>query len=616
MNRNERRAAVARGKAATGAAVDIADLMTEASRAHEQGRSAQAEIICRQILVRMPAHKTSLNLLGVINQTAGRHKAAVKMFARAIALDDLDAACHYNIAASYQVLGQYGSATTHFKRAIALGMSGKKDVEEFIMQNTAVIECVRRITAKSSLPVKIEEVFEARDIAAVANDVFIRCALETTVIRGVTLELFLTHLRAALLHFALPNIHDPAKVDGEVINLFCAVAQQCFLNEYVYAQGDEETRHAAGLRALLLQKLSDGDGVSSLLLAAVAAYFPLHSLAGAISLLAAPWPSDVADLLQRQVREPLEEADDRSAIPALTAIDDGISLQVRQQYEENPYPRWTINRLAVMSGDMERHPGMPGGDDEESFREILIAGCGTGQHAFDSAQYFPDARILAVDISRASLAYARRKTREEGLQNVEYAQADILKLGSIGRSFDLIEAVGVLHHLADPKAGWRVLLSLLKRGGIMRIGLYSETARRSVVAARTLIAERGYRPATEDIRALRQIIIRNSNEPHWKTLTRSIDFYNMSGCRDMLFNVMEHRFSIPEIAAFLNEQGLSFLGFDLDAATIEKFQQQHPGAEALGNLDDWNAFEAANPLTFVQMYVFTVRASATAPAAA
>jgi 2-polyprenyl-3-methyl-5-hydroxy-6-metoxy-1,4-benzoquinol methylase len=47
-----------------------------------------------------------------------------------------------------------------------------------------------------------------------------------------------------------------------------------------------------------------------------------------------------------------------------------------------------------------------------------------------------------------------------GLENIEFAQADILELGSLGRSFDIIESVGVLHHLHDPLEGWRVLLAL------------------------------------------------------------------------------------------------------------------------------------------------------------
>jgi 2-polyprenyl-3-methyl-5-hydroxy-6-metoxy-1,4-benzoquinol methylase len=78
------------------------------------------------------------------------------------------------------------------------------------------------------------------------------------------------------------------------------------------------------------------------------------------------------------------------------------------------------------------------------------------------------------------------------LRNVEYARADILNLSTIVRTFDRIEGVGVLHHLADPQAGWRVLLSLLLPNGSILVGRYSETARRSIVEARTIVAERGY----------------------------------------------------------------------------------------------------------------------------
>ena len=187
------------------------------------------------------------------------------------------------------------------------------------------------------------------------------------------------------------------------------------------------------------------------------------------------------------------------------------------------------------------------------------------------------------------------------MHNIEYAQADILKLGTIDRTFDRIEAVGVLHHLAKPEAGWRVLLSLLN--GTMRIGLYSAVARRAVVEARALIAEGGYSATAEDIRALRQTIIRSQST---NTLLKIADFYTMSGCRDLLFNVMEHRFTIPEIAAFLNQHGLWFHGFELEPAIIEQFQRQYPGGEAPTNLDYWHEFETANPDTFWHMYVFSV----------
>src|SRR5689334_19176713 len=52
--------------------------------------------------------------------------------------------------------------------------------------------------------------------------------------------------------------------------------------------------------------------------------------------------------------------------------------------------------------------------------DILVAGCGTGRHSFEVAQRYRGARVLAVDLSLASLGYAKRKTQAAGLNNVEY----------------------------------------------------------------------------------------------------------------------------------------------------------------------------------------------------
>jgi len=323
------------------------------------------------------------------------------------------------------------------------------------------------------------------------------------------------------------------------------------------------------------------------------------------ALLRRDWPATVAGLLQVQLREPLEEVGERAAIATLAPIKNSVSLQVMRQYEENPYPRWTINPLNVFAADQARGRTIPTAERQAEL-DILIAGCGTGLHAVQIAQVYPNARLLAVDVSLSSLAYARRKTRELGLRNIEYAQADILELGTIDRTFDSIESVGVLHHLAEPTAGWRVLVSLLRPGGRMRIGLYSNLARRVIAKARAHIAARGYRATAGDIRRCRQDIIREAE--HWKMLIGMKDFYSMSGCRDLLFNVMEHRFTIPEIAAFLNDNDLSFLAFEPfdDPTVIEKFHKQFPGAADEANLDQWHRFEADHPDTFWGMYIFMV----------
>jgi SAM-dependent methyltransferase len=614
MNRKERRASLKRRNSsayATSAgdrnkALVSADLLAEANRHYQQGQFVKAQDFCNRILARQPSHVNALNLLGLIHQTSGRHKLAVKVLAKALASDALNAACHYNIASSYQTLNRQEEAAVHFKNAIALGMN-RGNTENLILQNPAIATCVDLIEEKWPLPVKTDELFGRFGLESIASDVFLRCALETIPIRGWPLERFVTHIRSALLRLAYSVLINFTTIDDALVRLFCAIAQQCFNNEYVFAQSDEETRQSIQLSDLLLQKLVDGDEIPPLLLAAVAAYFPLHSRPTGQALLQRNWPEIVAGLLRQQISEPLEEAKDRKSIPALTTVHDSVSLHIMRQYEENPYPRWTINPLAVFAGDREMRIVSASDGNSRASKEILIAGCGSGQHAFQVAQIFSEARVLAVDLSLPSLAYARRKTREEGLRNIEYAQADILKLGAIGRSFDRIEAVGVLHHLAELDFGWRVLVSLLRPKGEMRIGLYSEAARRAIVEVREFIAEHGYRPIAEDIRKCRQEILRDYDKRGWTKVIESADFYSMSGCRDLLFNVMEHRFTVPKIKALLNEHNLSFLGFELEPWIIEKFQKQFLGAVALTNLDNWHAFETDNPQTFRHMYVFTAR---------
>jgi len=280
---------------------------------------------------------------------------------------------------------------------------------------------------------------------------------------------------------------------------------------------------------------------------------------------------------------------------------------VRRMYEENPYPRWTIitRDLLPRGSDTKTRASAERAPSEN----ILVAGCGTGSKAIRTALLFPNAKVLAIDMSLSSLAYARRKAREANVRNIEFAQADIMNLGAIGRRFDKIEVIGVLHHLKDPLAGWRILLSLLRPGGVMLVGLYSVSARKAINVGRAFVSERGYRSTPEDIRACRQALI--ANEYLRRELGSIHDFFTMSDCRDMLFHVMEHQFTIPQIKAFIVEQHLSFLGFDIDPENVARFQQQFADPAALIDLDCWERFEAANPRAFIQTYLFYVQSPVT-----
>jgi SAM-dependent methyltransferase len=322
----------------------------------------------------------------------------------------------------------------------------------------------------------------------------------------------------------------------------------------------------------------------------------LHALACRDALLARTWPEAVARIVEQQVHEPLQEQEIRQSIPALTAIDDEVSKKVRDQYEEMPYPRWLkaapVGRQVTLGWYLRNQFPQATIADLPSERslDVLIAGCGTGQHAIETGRRFASANVLAVDLSLTSIAYA---------------QADILKLGAIGRRFDLIESSGVLHHLADPAQGWRVLLSLLKPGGFMHIGLYSAIARADIRLARSFIVERGYGSSATDIRRCRQEILASEDGTPLKNAAKYSDFFTTSECRDLLFHVQEHQFTIPEIAAFLRANGLRFIGFG--GQPLQDYRRRFPQDNAASDLERWHVFETENPTAFVGMYQFWVQ---------
>ena len=110
----------------------------------------------------------------------------------------------------------------------------------------------------------------------------------------------------------------------------------------------------------------------------------------------------------------------------------------------------------------------------------MIAGCGTGQHVITTASKYKNVRVYALDLSFNSLSYAKRKAMELGIKNINFIQGDILNINALNKKFDLIESVGVLHHMENPLEGWKLLKNYLKDDGLMLIGLYSEKARANI----------------------------------------------------------------------------------------------------------------------------------------
>jgi tetratricopeptide (TPR) repeat protein/2-polyprenyl-3-methyl-5-hydroxy-6-metoxy-1,4-benzoquinol methylase len=614
----------------------------------EQHRVDAAAAHYRQVLALMPNHPEALAGLGAAMLAQGQPREAIGCFERAMALKPSLPGALEQLATAYLSAGDVQSALLAAADAVE---SSESESSKTLFAQCAVFanftsdrngrftKLVRRAFAEAwtiprelsracisllKLDPRISEMIARADrlwpgrvatkeilgesrIALLADDELLRSILECDQITDLGLERLIANVRHALLYAVTAEDAKDGEPEQQPLGFYCAVARQCFINQYVLSMTEDESVRAKTLRVSVNAALGAGVAVSPLHLAVVGAYQPLYELSNAERLLGKSWPHAVGDLLVQQIEEPAEERRIKAALPALTAIDDEVSLAVRSQYEENPYPRWIKSGPPVQPAILARRPA--------PVADVLIAGCGTGAFTLAFARKAPQARFLAVDLSLSSLSYAKRMADSLGLKNVEFAQADIMKLGSLGRTFDFIDSSGVLHHMADPWAGWRVLLSLLRPDGAMQLGFYSELARQNIVAARALIAEHGYRPVPDDIRRVREIIAAAEDGSLLKSISQWGDFFSMSECRDLLLHAQEHRTSLPEIKRFLAANDLRFAGFVLDALTSDRFARRYPELanltekarfDAFADLDRWHAFETEYPETFISMYRFWV----------
>lgn len=398
------------------------------------------------------------------------------------------------------------------------------------------------------------------------------------------IELLLTALRRALLL-------TPGLIERKVPRaLACALARQVRTCDYVwFVDVDERAAVANGLLQALYALPDPGIDAR---------------------------PRAFATMLAEAHAEAETERQLAANLPSLGTLSDATSGAVAAQYEANPYPRWqrlTRPRPGAFTQDMARFVGTT----PRRKAEVLVAGCGTGQQAIAAALgYGEQAQITALDLSRASLAYGARRARDYGADNIRFVQGDILEAAKLGRRFAIIECVGVLHHMADPLAGWRALVECLAPGGAMLIGLYSATARTEIATLRAEIARRGLGADPDSIRAFRHELM-SDPEQRWQQTLSAPDFYGLNRCRDLLFHAHERPVSIPEIATWLDELGLAFRGFALPEARIARFRLEHPDADPARDLAAWAAFEAEHPRTFAAMYQFwCVRTEGRPPRAA
>jgi 2-polyprenyl-3-methyl-5-hydroxy-6-metoxy-1,4-benzoquinol methylase/tetratricopeptide (TPR) repeat protein len=571
---------------------------------HEQGKLEDAieSYICALQL--KPTLVEVYNNLGNVLKDLGRLEEAIESYKRALMIDpDYVEAC-YNMGITLTGvtfdLHEYNPSLTEIvckileKETIVRPADISKAAISLLKVDPIIKDVFSKIS-EGKLSGSLQEI-----IVDLSNVPLLIKLMEVFTLPNMEFEIVFKNIRSAIL-LSISKIENNPKI----IIFQTALSLQCFLNEYLYDQTDVEVEALKKLENLIESKLIIGQQPSPTEIACLASYNPLHEYSW-FNLLSIPAELEV--LQRTQVLEPEKEKQLKSTIPILQTIKNNVSCKVQEQYEQNPYPRWVNLQLSPISKSIStqiqnlklRISNL--GIDKVDTPKILIAGCGTGEHPIATATNYKNCNVLAIDLSLSSLAYAKRKTEELGISNIEYMQADILDLSSLDRKFDIIESAGVLHHMDDPMAGWKVLTDCLKTGGLMRIGLYSESARKHIVQIRDEIEQSNIESSHDAMKSFRNKIV-NSKEEHHKWIVMSSDFYSMSTFRDLLFHVQEHRFTLPQIEASLTQLGLMFCGFE-HPAIIQKFQLRNSAENALYDLEKWDAFEKENPRVFAGMYQF------------
>ncbi|MDE1151244.1 MAG: class I SAM-dependent methyltransferase [Micavibrio sp.] len=429
------------------------------------------------------------------------------------------------------------------------------------------------------------------DLKPLLHAYFLLGLLRLTVI-DTAFEDFLTALRARLL----AELDAPKLPVDDYITLCTALAHYCFETGYIFDETDAEKQRLAKLRATI-EVTADYNAIKASL-AVYACYAPFYELANANGIeRAMAEDADLDETARDQITVFKKILHKAATFTPETAIDDETSLKVQEQYSGFPSPRWTAKPSEVS----HEGAGIP---LLEKGKKFLVAGTGTGNDAAQISVGFTDTDILAIDLSPTSLAYGALKAEEFGLGNITFRQEDILNVSGLRQKFDGIVASGVLHHMEDPFEGLTALADVLKPYGLMRISLYSKTARQNISLAQNAVFSRGYPNTVEGMKRFRREAASVLPANVYKALLATEDYFKLPLFRDMLFPALEHQLTLPGIKDMLHRLGLTFVKMNTSIDVLLAFQKMFPDDPQGSNIDNWHAFEQKYPDTFVCMYQF------------
>lgn len=251
-----------------------------------------------------------------------------------------------------------------------------------------------------------------------------------------------------------------------------------------------------------------------------------------------------------------------------------ISAAVQQLYDTYPFPpeplldspppgyNWRWNWLTAYNFCTGQAPQKP------EIR-ILDAGCGTGVGTEYLVHLNPAATVMGIDLSTAALAVAQERCHRSGVHGdrVEFRHLSLYDCSQLAGEFDLINCVGVLHHLPDPIRGIQSLAAKLAPGGVMHIFVYGELGRWEIQLMQQAIAllqgdKRGdYRDGVQLGRQLFATLPETNRLVKRERERWSLENQRDECFADMYVHPQEIDYNIETLFELIDASGLDFLGF-------------------------------------------------------
>ena len=442
--------------------------------------------------------------------------------------------------------------------------------------------------------------------------------IQKSLITSEFLEKLLVKLRFEILFYLNNNKKDFL---WDYSDFIISLAEQSSINEYIWIQSKKEINYIDKLKNdIIFSKFLDKD--IELKISILSCYVPLSKLEEISNRIYDYKSINILfnNLIKVQLKEPIQEKKLIKSIKSFQQITDPVSKILNDKYDEYPFMKWkyTNNHLPLnfiynLNNEIQpnkvkfqiskkKDNGIVICNNSFTHPNILIAGCGTGLETISATRY-KNANILGVDLSINSLAYAKRKTEELKLKNIEYLHMDIFNLKNLNKKFDVIECMGLIHLLTDPIEGIKNLLDVLEPHGFLKLGLFSDISKKYMNITKNLTKEKKLSNSIEEVRNFRKEIIEKKND-----LIKDTNFYSYSHLMGLLFIDHKHSFSLKKIKEMIKELNLEFIGFNFSNLSTQKaYSKFFPNDKQNVSLDNWCEFERDHPHSFLNMYQFWVR---------